>query len=64
MMEDKFRNYLPLDEHSEDVKNMADNLQKTVRYSAAPCVLYFMYFVDLSFLFFFNLMVYSYIQTS
>ncbi|CAI5636593.1 unnamed protein product [Oreochromis niloticus] len=29
MMEDKFRNYLPLDEHSEDVKNMADNLQKT-----------------------------------
>ncbi|KAL3977039.1 protocadherin gamma subfamily B [Sarotherodon galilaeus] len=29
MMEERFRMYLPLDENSENVKNMADNLQKT-----------------------------------
>lgn len=49
IMEDKFRMFLPLDENSEDMKNMADNIQKTVRFSALPCVLYFMYFVDFSF---------------
>lgn len=48
-MENKFRMFLPLDENSRDMKNMADNIQKIVRYSALPCVLYFMYFVDLSF---------------